>query len=130
VSISRGRKQRPRQSQTGGNKMDNVISNAVEAIAKSIGVASNEIIPYYVKYYTISAISYIILGLIMCFLGCIVFKNWLKIEDKDDGLPIFMILGSIIMFFIGCLFVFVNLPDIFSPEAMAYHRLIRDLSAK
>jgi hypothetical protein len=92
-----------------------IINNITEILSEK----SSEVLTHYTAYYTVQAISLIVLGIIILYAA---FK--LDTREWEAGLGI---LFKFIAYPIGLLFIFMNIDTLFSPEAMAIHQLIRDI---
>lgn len=91
----------------------------LDRLTTTIGQSSSVIVTEYTKYMVANSLSYISFGILICFLA----KKY-KLKDLEDEIAI-IIRGTI--FFIGLLFIFLNIADLFSPNAAAIHQLIKDI---
>lgn len=109
--------------------MDEKTIALVQKITDSIGANKDFIIETYTKWYMASSVCYLLLGFFIIFAGWfIVPKKNESIEDNDA--EFILPLAKWILTTIGLLFIVANLPDLISPEGIAIHRLIRDITGK
>jgi len=102
------------------------ISEIIEQLAETLGMASSEIIPHYALWYRISSISYMIFGLMFFYSGLLFYKKVTKSEyDSEHFIPLLII--PFVLSFIGLWIFFANIGDLFGATGISIHRLILDL---
>ena len=107
--------------------MENEISKIIETLAINLGIAANEIVPHYIVYYMVQSAAYILFGIVLVFVGLYLLRVHKTYEDKDDPGPIISMVGAVILFIIGSLFIVCNVGDMVKPQATAYHQIIKDM---
>ena len=109
--------------------MDEKSLALIEKLATAVGQSGNEIIGYYAKWYTFAGIGWVVFGCLLMFLGRKIKADHPFFEDfcSPDALAALIRWAVIVL---GLLFVFCNLADIFAPEGMAVHQIIKDLTGK
>ncbi len=79
----------------------------------------------YTRWYLVSAIGWLILGIIAVCLGIKIMRQDWKCLDRDDQWVKYCVAGVVIL--IGSVIVIYNCSTIVAPEAYAIHNLIVDL---
>jgi hypothetical protein len=97
------------------------------ALIEKFGAALSEngkfVVDAYTRWSLAASICWVIFGILLV---AFPFIQKIDIPNKEDGKWVNPIIKYAIIFF-GCLFIFANIPDIFSPEGYALHKLITDL---
>lgn len=104
-------------------------SESVQIVQQVLSVldrSGQSAISSYTQWHFAKAISYILLGLVII-VSCV---RWNHLDDdgehKIDGFAFYL---KIFAIFIGMLFIVANVPDLFSPQAIAIHQLIKDIKS-
>ena len=95
----------------------------IKDLANTLGTTTTQIITSYAEWHFISAICYILLGLFVIQIGRIV--NIESFKEECEAMVGYVIKYS--LFFIGLMFLVVNVPDLFNAEAISIHQLIKDI---
>jgi NAD/NADP transhydrogenase beta subunit len=104
-------------------------AKAIEEIGRQLGLATDKILPYYVKWYTMDALVGVVVGLGLITGSIITFlkiKNKKLSDDEDHNLwaKILISIALGISTLIGLLFICGDIPTLFAPEAKAFYKLI------
>jgi hypothetical protein len=106
------------------------MTNELQIINAILNNATQTTVDAYSNWFCAAAICWTIFGLSLIIAGIYVFKGD-KIKEKFDNDGEFWLgLVSLLSIFIGSVIVFAHLPDLFSPQGIAIHQLIRDLTGK
>lgn len=96
----------------------------IQEVISALGGAGSAIVAQYTVWFIVSSICYSVLGAVIAITA---FK-WKPVEQEGYGDSyIWRVIARYVLMFIGGLFIAANLPDLFAPEAMAMHQLLRDI---
>jgi hypothetical protein len=104
--------------------MDEQTAVLIEKLASAIEGNGEYVVATYAKWHLVSAIGWSIVGVFLLFVSFFLPK--ITIEDYEYEAFINLVIKGAI-FFLGLLFIFFNLPDLFNPEAIGIHQLIIDI---
>lgn len=96
----------------------------LQEVINAIGGTGSAVISEYTVWFIVSAIGWIILGVAIIYSA---YKWKVENEGPCDDFYWGRVLARSFFMFIGALFIFCNVPDLFSPEAAAIHRLLQDV---
>ena len=102
-------------------------TETINAIAKATGVAADQIIPHYARWYLTAGIGYTLLGLCLMCIAWLMFKYRTKLNDEwefDTGFIVLLAFGVAVF---GAVMVIFNFADIVSPTGIAIHKLLKDI---
>jgi hypothetical protein len=104
--------------------MNDATIKLLQSLADAVGASLPMILGHYTTWHLVSALGWIAFG------SFIVFTSTKWIPDEDVWDPTVAGIVRILLLFVGGIFIFVNLPDIFSPQAAAIHQLLTDIHPK
>lgn len=99
---------------------DTNVNEAIQQLSTILAESGNTISEAYSYWFFWNAIGWMFMGL--CIIGAAIKVK--KPEEMDDRAALVI---KAVLIFIGSLFVFVNLPDLFAPQGIAIHQLIKDI---
>ena len=99
-----------------------MLEKEIELLNSIATPAVQATISAYTRWYQVSSAIWILFGLTVVF-GAAGFYR--REDTQFEGK-----VGAIAAMLIGALFISANIPDLFHPDAMAIHRLLRDLAGK
>jgi hypothetical protein len=92
----------------------------INRVAEILGQSGQYAVQEYAVWHIVYAIGLIAIGLFLIYKG----NKFVAPKGWDEQIT--PIIKGIMIFF-GALFVVANLPDLFSPQAMAIHQLLNDI---
>ena len=107
--------------------MEDQIYKSVELLANQLGVAVTEIVPFYSQWLFWSAFGWLLMGVFIV-AGCICGIVYsVKNREKLEEFAYFLIVVCSIIGLIGAIILVAQIGDLASPQAAAYHQILRDL---
>jgi len=92
----------------------------INRIAEILGTSGQYAVQEYATWYIAQAIGLIAFGVYL------IYKGYKFVTPEGWGEQLTPIVKGVLIF-VGALFVIHQLPDLFSPEAIAIHQLLRDV---
>lgn len=104
----------------------------LNGLSETLGVSPDQIIKEYTYWIVVKSLSYIALG-IAAICVAIKFNILVKQEEREewetpDEWEVTTLIVRGILLLIASFLIVPNIPDLFTPEAIAIHRLLRDVS--
>ena len=94
---------------------------AINRLITLLETNSGVIIDESARWHTIRSITWIIVGV-----GALIIAWKYPWQSDDHDIP--LVIGRIILVVLGTLAVAVNVPDLFAPQGISIHQLIKDLT--
>jgi hypothetical protein len=97
-------------------------SELIRELASVVGKSSEQVVSSYSEWFVYSSLGWVAVGVAICVLAVV-----LEFGADSDLEEISKLLIRAAIAFFGCIFIFVNLPDLLSPQAAAIHQIITDI---
>ena len=97
-------------------------------LAQDLGVAADQLIYYYAKWYFTAGLLYSVLAIVLMIISYkLIYKPINKMfESPTDGKYIAGVVLVLIILVLGAMIAY-NVPDMISPEGVGVHHIIEDL---